>query len=268
MPSGRPTPWPGILRLVAGLAIWFTASQTSPFGFGPAPGNPDALALALAWVAAVPPAGAPEAAGKRFLRVLLPALAVAETLQVYPVAGSQVVIAALMYVPVGALCIADGLTALRAWSAAGGAVSLQRYGIVAAVAVAALTVKFGMDVARTAARTAVSYDEQQALPFPGAGKMRLPAEQASEYEAMVDLLHEKRCSGFIAYPNVNSLYLWSGIKPPVQTRCGSAPRSAAALRDPQRNAGRHVAGRQAAPRHAADQLHLRRVHSNRAGWPV
>ncbi len=219
--AGRPLLWPGLLRLAAGLAIWFTTSQTSPFAFGPAPGNPDALALALAWVAAAAPPGALEAPGKRFLRVLLPALAVAQTLQVYPVAGSQVVIAALIYVPVGALCIADGLAGLRAWSAAAGPVALRRFGIFAAVATFALAAKFGMDVSRTATRVAISYDEQQALSFPGADKLRLPAEQAGEYETMVALLRDNRCTAFISYPNVNSLYLWSGIKPPVLTPPGA-----------------------------------------------
>lgn len=218
---GRPLLWPGLLRLAAGLAIWFTTSQTSPFAFGPAPGNADALALALAWVAAVPPPGALEAPGKRFLRVLLPALAVAETLQVYPVAGAQVSIAALIYVPVGALCVADGLAALRAWSAASGPVALQRFGAIALVATFALSVKFGVDIARTATRTAIFYDEQQALSFPGGDKLRLPAEQADEYEAMVALLREHRCTAFISYPNVNSLYFWSGIKPPVLTPPGA-----------------------------------------------
>lgn len=219
--AGRPLLWPGLLRIAAGLAIWFTTSQTSPFGFGPAPGNPDALALALAWVAAVPPPGALEAPGKRFLRVLLPALAVAQTLQVYPVAGSQVVIAALIYVPVGALCIADGLAGLRAWSAASGPLALQRFGVIAAVATFALAAKFGMDVTRTATRTAIFYDEQQPLSFPGADKLRLPAEQADEYEAMVALLKDNRCTAFISYPNVNNLYFWSGIKPPVLTPPGA-----------------------------------------------
>ena len=43
-------------------------------------------------------------------------VAIAETLQVYPVAGSQVGIASASFVVVGALCLADGLTDLRAWS--------------------------------------------------------------------------------------------------------------------------------------------------------
>ena len=66
--------------------------------------------MLLAWVAAIPPAGSPRPPDRRFLRVLLPLLAVAETLQVYPVPGSQVGIAAVFFVPVGALCLAD------AWS--------------------------------------------------------------------------------------------------------------------------------------------------------
>jgi hypothetical protein len=219
--AGRPSAWPGLLRLGAGLAIWFSISQTSPLALGPAPGNPDALPLALAWVAAVPPLGSVETVGKRFLRVLLPALAVAETLQVYPVAGAQVVDAALIYVPVGALCIADGLRALKAWSAAGGSVPLRRFGIVATVAIVALTAKFAMDFGRTATRLAGVYDEQQALSFPGADQVRLPAEQADEYEAVVDLLRKNRCTNFIGYPNVNSLYLWSGIKPPIPSASGT-----------------------------------------------
>jgi hypothetical protein len=219
--AGRPSAWPGALRLAAGLAIWFSITQTSPLAFGPAPGNPVALPLMLAWVAAVAPVGVVESAGKRFLRVLLPALAVAETLQVYPVAGAQVVDAALIYVPVGALCIADGLDGLRAWSAAAGAATLRRFGIVATVAVVALLAKFAMDFGRTATRVAGVYSDQQALTFPGADQVRLPAEQADEYEAVVDLLRKHRCTNFIGYPNINSFYLWTGIKPPIPSASGT-----------------------------------------------
>lgn len=220
--AGKPSIWPGLLRAGAGLAIWFTITQSAPFALNPAAGNPDSLALVLAWVAAVPPAGAREGTYKRFLRVLLPALAVAETLQVYPVAGSQMRIAALIFVPVGALCIADGLASLRAWSAARGGVSPQRLGIVAGVAIAALGAKFAVDeLARPIAVNAVAYRDQHALPFPDAGLMRLGAEQAGEYERLVALLHANRCTSFIGYPNVNSLYLWSGIEPPRPSAPGA-----------------------------------------------
>ncbi len=213
--EGRPSLWPGLLRCGAGLAIWFSITQNAPFALSPTAGNPDSLALALAWVAVVPPAGAREHVYKRFLRVLLPALAVAEVLQVYPVAGSQMRIAALMFVPVGALCITDGLASLRAWSASRGPISLERFGIVATVAIVALGAKFTIDeLARPIVTNAVTYRDQHALPFPGASLMHLPAEQAAEYEQLVSLLHANHCSTFIGYPNVDSLYLWSGINPP------------------------------------------------------
>ena len=213
--EGRPSIWPGLLRGAAGLAIWFSIDQNAPFSLSPAAGNPDSLALVLAWVAAVPPAAAREHVYKRFLRVLLPALAVAETLQVYPVAGSQMRIAALMFVPVGALCIADGIASLRAWSADRGPLSLERFAIVVGVAIVAVGAKFAVDdLARPIVTNAVVYRDQPSLPFPGAGLMHPPAEQAAEYERMAELLHANRCTTFIGYPNVDSLYLWSGIDPP------------------------------------------------------
>lgn len=49
--------WPGLMRAAAGLAIWFTVARIAPFALNPSAGNPDSLPLALAWVAAIPPAG-------------------------------------------------------------------------------------------------------------------------------------------------------------------------------------------------------------------
>lgn len=205
----------GALRAAAGLAIWFAVTQSSPLTLGPAPGNPDSVALALVWVAAVPPPGATEPPYKRFLRVLLPALAVAQLLQVYPVAGSQMWIAALLFVPVGALCLADGLDELRAWSADRGGVALRRFGIVAGVALAAIGAKLAVDeLARPIATNAKAYRDGRSLPFPGAGLLHLPPQQAAEYERLVELMRENGCTALIGYPNVNSLYLWSGIDPP------------------------------------------------------
>jgi hypothetical protein len=207
--------WSGILRGAAGLAIWFSITQTAPLSLGPDPGNPDVVAMMLAWVAVIPPAGVVESAQKRFVRVLLPALAVAEVLQTYPVAGSQMRIAAVMFVAVGGICLADSLTSFKAWSAARGAASLQRFGAVASVAIVALAAKFAIDGVVTPGITrAIAYNEQKALPFPGAGNLRLPEAEAEEYSRVVELLRENRCTEFIGYANVDSLYLWSEIDPP------------------------------------------------------
>lgn len=214
-PAGPPSVWPGLLRAAGGLAIWFTVARLAPFALSPSAGNPDSLPVALAWVAAIPPQGADETPYKRLLRVMLPALAIAETLQVYPVAGSQMSIAAFTFVAVGALCLTDAIASLRAWSEARGATDLLRLESALAVVAIFIAALFALDsIVRPAANGAVAYRDQKALPFAGAGYLRLSAEEAETYERLVGLLHEHRCTSFVGYPNIDSLYLWSGIEPP------------------------------------------------------
>jgi hypothetical protein len=214
--SGAPLLWTGVLRAVAGLAILFAIARIVVLGFDPGAGNPDIVPIVLAWVAAVPPAGARESVEKRFLRVLLPALAVAETLQVYPVAGSQTGIAAVSFVPVAALCLGDALGELRAWGTARGVQAPRRVEIVAGVASLALAAMFALNsLLLPIASNAFLYRDQQKLPLPGATLMRLPAPMVETYTGIVDLLHRYRCSTFVGYPSTNSLYLWSGLESPA-----------------------------------------------------
>jgi hypothetical protein len=209
------TIWPGLLRGAAGLAIWFSVAGISLIGLNPSVGNPDSLPAALAWIAAIPPAGAVESQFKRFIRVLLPALAVAEVLQVYPVPGSQMGIAALTFVPVGALCLADALASLRAWSAARGGAAPARLHAVVAIALVAIAIDFAADaILRPAADRLTVYRDQRALPFPGATELRLTPADYETYVGLVEDIHRYRCTDFIGYPNIDSLYLWAGLKPP------------------------------------------------------
>jgi hypothetical protein len=228
VPLGRrlatagPALWPVLLKAAAGVAIWAAVARELPDAFGVAARNPDALPLVLAWIAAMPPAGVDEPAFKRFLRVLLPALGVAGALQVYPVAGSQLGIAAVTFVPAGGLCLADSLFCLRRWSSARGEPAPRRSLWLASATSVALATAFAIvSIAQPAVDNARAYREQQALPFAAADRLHLPAADAATYARLVALLHRHRCTSFIGYPNVNSLYIWSGIDPPAQTPPGA-----------------------------------------------
>jgi hypothetical protein len=212
---GQAAWWSGALRVAAGLVILFAVAQVTPISIGPSPENRIALPMVLAWVAVLAPADADESQYKRFLRIFLPALAVAECLQVYPVAGSQVSIAALTFVPVAALCLADGISVLRGWSSRRGAEDLHRFGIAVAVATAILAVQLTVDVVGRGGVYALSaYRDRPSLDLPGGGNLHLPEDQVEMYQSMVAALHKYRCTDFIGYPNINSFYLWSGIEPP------------------------------------------------------
>jgi hypothetical protein len=214
--------WPGLLRVAAGLVIWFTVAGTAPFSIGP-PGNFIALPMALAWVAALAPAGARELPYRRFVRVFLPLLAVTQTLQVYPVAGSQVRIASLAFVAVGAICLADGIGQLRSWSVARGWETLRFEVTGSAVALAIAAILGFHAVLSPAVSGMVTYSGRASLSLRGADLLRLEAPHGEELTELVHLLRKHRCTTFIGFPNVNSLYLFSEIEPPKPNAPGAWP---------------------------------------------
>lgn len=214
--------WPGALRVAAGLAIWFTVAGFSPLSLNPG-GNSIALPMTLAWVAAFAPPGLAESPYRRFARVFLPLLALGQTLQVYPVAGSQIRIAAVSFVAVGAICLADGIGQLRARAAEAGwePPRFEAVGTAVAVAVAAMLAFHG--ILASGARGLIAYRDQPALPFAGADMLHIAQPQNEEYVRLVELLHEHRCTAFIGFPNLDSLYLFSGIEPPKPNPPGAWP---------------------------------------------
>jgi hypothetical protein len=210
--------WTGLLRALAGLTILCSVAHIVPFGLNPPATDPVVVPMLLVWVAAIPPIGVVETPYKRFLRVLLPLVAVAETLQVYPVPGSQVGIASVFFVMVGALCLADGWADLRSWSEARGGSILRNFSTSVAVVAIALPAAFGLNaIVLPGMSGAVTYHQLTKLKLPGAELMHLGTAQIEEYEGMVELLHKNHCSTFVGWPTVNSLYLWSGLEAPRPT---------------------------------------------------
>jgi hypothetical protein len=213
-----PVWWTGLLRALVGLTILCSVAHIIVVGFNPPATDPVLWPMLLAWVAAIPPAGAAETPYKRFLRVLLPLLAVAETLQVYPVPGSQLGIASVFFVGVGALCLGDAWADLTAWSEARGGAVLGNFRTSVAVVAIALPAAFGLQAIVLPGTTgAVTHHELKKLNLPGAELMHLGNAQDEEYEALVELLHQHHCTTFVGWPSVNSLYLWAGLEAPRPT---------------------------------------------------
>ncbi|HKO39197.1 MAG TPA: hypothetical protein VJU14_12595 [Solirubrobacterales bacterium] len=220
--EGKPSPWPGALRLLAGLVILFNVAHIVPFGLQPSIQNPNIVPMVLAWVAAIPPHGEARSTYERFLRVALPLIAVAETLQAYPVSGSQAGIASLTFVPVGALCIGDGVASLRAWTATRGRIAASRFAVTVPLVGFALVGLFTLDtMLRGGVSNVILYRDLERLPLRGATAMRMNPAEVETYTRLVDLLRQYRCTTFVGYPNVNSLYLWSGIEPPKPAAPGA-----------------------------------------------
>jgi hypothetical protein len=131
-------------------------------------------------------------------------------------------IAAVTYVAVGALCLGDALVSLRTWSATRGPRALRQFGVAVTIVAVALVAQLGLDkIARPALSKAAAYGDQPALPFDGATSVHLPAEEVETYAGLIDLLRRHRCTTFIGYPNINSLYIWSGIDPPPPNSPGA-----------------------------------------------
>jgi hypothetical protein len=211
------TPWPGLARLGTGLTIWICAAHLGPFGITPA-APVIAIPLTLAWVAALAPPGTVETFGRRFARIALPAVAVGQTLQVYPVAGTQVYAAAVTFVPVGAICLVDGWRSLEPWIEARDDATRARsmtIGGIVTIALAVTLVYAG--VWRPGISAAIAYRDQPALPFAGATRLHVRPDQLALYTPLVAAIRDARCTALVGLPSTNSLYLWSFIKAPAPT---------------------------------------------------
>jgi hypothetical protein len=169
------------------------------------------LAVPLVWVAALEPRDNQRSPTDRYARLLLPALAVMESLQAYPVAGTQVSIASLGIVFVGAITLNDGVRQLRAW--AGGP---SRPRLVAAanfVPVAALI----LTVAATslwASVAAEGYTAGSPSGLRGAGLLRLAPKQQTTLSSL-SMSVRRVCTSFITMPGMASLYIWTGQEAPA-----------------------------------------------------
>ncbi len=184
-----------MVRIAGGFIVWATLLRL--------PTSVLLLALPIVWLAALPGRGAPNGSGS-YARILLPALAVLESLQAYPVAGTQLALSGVALVPVGAMIISDGMRELRR---AGLEASPPRRHQGFWVGPAALLIGLAA-TSYLGYVMAVAFSSGSPTGLAGAQLMRLPGNQATELRNIADGI-QQNCDSFITLPAMNSFYVWT-----------------------------------------------------------
>jgi hypothetical protein len=196
----------GVVRVSAGLVILFMAT-----GSLHVPGLVNVTSLnsqlvisnALAWVLAAPRATPEGYAKLDFARTLLPAVAVMQSLHVFPVPGSQFAWAALPLIPVGAICLGDGLVQLGLTRVR------QQLGSLLVFLVFAVSW-----IPQTWRDARSNYASSVSLGLPGATLVRMGPEQATVLRHLAQTIHDN-CDNFISVPGLDSFYIWDKFEPPT-----------------------------------------------------
>jgi hypothetical protein len=206
-PNHRSVILAAVGRIAAGFLIWIALGTV-----GHVPGSPLSLALPLAWLVAVPPRSV-SAGLTPFVRCSLAALAILQGLHAYPVAGSQMAWSGLLLIPIGAICIADGWSVLRA-----GRVEARRRIVAHATVLLPLLIFLAWlllwSILPSVRNGLLAYDLGVQPQLPGTSRLRIARSQADTYERLAEILRS-RCTTFLSIPGLNSLYLFSGAEPPT-----------------------------------------------------
>ncbi|HEX8289449.1 MAG TPA: hypothetical protein VF556_15810 [Pyrinomonadaceae bacterium] len=143
-------------------------------------------------------------------RTALVLIALLQTLQIYPMAGTQMAYATFLMPVIGVLCLKDALGELKiAFPQHFGYAVFTRI-----LAFAALLILIFVGVYRTHNSREI-YHSQIPLNFPGATRLRLPEKDADVYNFLVENLNSD-CDNFISMPGLYSLHFWTQ-KEPVNT---------------------------------------------------
>ena len=172
-----------------------------------------ALGPALVWLVLVRPFGEPWRYEQWLPRVVLANVAALQTLQAYPVAGSQVSWATFLMIPTMVLCAVDAIADLSATRAR----HLIKEAPVArsvlgTAAVVGVLVVYAAQADVVGARR--RYQAFSPLSLPGSQRVRLSADEVARYRWLVDRVH-RHCETIITLPGLNSLYFWTEQKPPT-----------------------------------------------------
>lgn len=168
------------------------------------PSNLIGFVTPFCWLLLFPP---PEGETPSFSRILLCTATVLQTLYAYPWAGSQEMFLRVLLIVVGAVSCGDSLRAP--------AVQLRLKSLRPALraSVAGVLLLIALYYAREVFHARRYYLSLAPLELPGAETIRIPADQARNYQRLVRSL-KQFCDGFVGFPEVPSLHLWSGVPSP------------------------------------------------------
>lgn len=207
--------WRGIWSVVAivvGLTMSLSvAGQVLPFDSTSLAGYPLSM---LPFVCVALMTTTPGGPLKRsFVRLLLPLLAVLQALHGYPVAGSQTFLSALLLVPTGALCVANGVAGLaEAVEIGADRIALGGFAILMAVVLGWFVVNTYMREPLDLYRTA--YHDSVPLDLPGSSDIRLASEEEVALYTTITANIDRYCPAFVTQPGMGSFYQWTEQEPP------------------------------------------------------
>ncbi len=221
--TAAPTPawlaaW-SLFSIAVGFTMAFSVTgQMLPFNSNALSGYQFTL-LPFVWVALL--VTAPEETPRAsFARLLLPLLAVLQALHAFPVAGSQTLLAVVLMIPVGALCVANGVLGLRRIVAAPDSLALGGLAVLLVLVFGWFTVNVYLREPLKAARGTYHSSAPNALNLPGSHDIHLGSvEEAEKYEDIADTMR-KECRATQMEPGMDSFYLWAEQEPPSLTATG------------------------------------------------
>ena len=146
------------------------------------------------------------------MRVLIPALAILQSLLAYPVAGSQLRLGPILLVVCGAICVADGEHELVGYARSRGGGLVASRLMTAFVVALAVGTTFEYVVEPLQANRNL-YRSYVALDIPGASRLHLATPEAAILDSITAMIRQ-RCSSLIGMPGLYSFDIWSGVPSP------------------------------------------------------
>ena len=199
-----------LFSIVVGVVMALSVGgKLLPFDAG-LPGYQQSM-LAFAWVALLAAPSSTRRPAVSFPLLVLPLLAVLQALHAYPVAGSQTLWAAFLLIPVGAICIGNGIRGLAVAIDGDDRRALVGVGVVGAIILLWFIVNASLREPLRASRSA--YDGAVPLSLPGSDSIRVGESEAELY-GQISAAIDKSCPAFVMLPGMDSFYLWTEQEPP------------------------------------------------------